>query len=86
MEVKELQIERRRLIQKFKDEKDALRVELKTKLEIIDKQLKGKQQEFSNSRGSTVKQVMGEVKKGGRIKEDTYKWNKTQKLKKVDKK
>jgi hypothetical protein len=82
MELKELQIERRKIIQKFKDEKEALRTELKSKLSEIDKKIKGKQTSFSNKQAKTVKQVMGEVKKGGRIKADTYKWHKVQKIKK----
>jgi len=82
MEIKELHIERRKLIQKFVDEKEALRIELKQKLDAIDKQIQGKKKSFSNKQAKTVKQVMGEVRKGKRIKTDTYKWNKTQKIKK----
>jgi len=86
MEIKDLYKERSKIIKKFKDDKEKLRINLKADLDVIDKQIKGQKTVHSNSRAKTVKEVMGQVNKGGRIKPDTYNWNKVQPIKKKEEK
>ena len=75
MEIKELQKERKKEIDKYVNEKDKIQKkyleeknkqhnDLKKKLEAIDKQIEGKKKVFANKQATTVKQVMGEIKKG----------------------
>jgi hypothetical protein len=86
MELQELYTERRKRIQKFKDEKDLLRIEFKSELDAIDKQIAGKKTTFANKKASTVKKVLGEMRKGKLTKADTYNWNKNPKVQKMSKK
>ena len=87
MDKKELQKERKKLIDTYKKEKDVLYKSFKSKLDALDKQIKGQQNAFANKQAKTVNQVMHESRKGKLTKPDTYKWNKAvQKKRKVEKK